>query len=155
MPLSQNSSTGWAVFFARWILGLLFFMAGWFKVFELGALQHAQKFFVEGYRQNWIPLWLLWTTGVSIPFAEFISGALLILGFRIKEALLTVGAILVIVTYGHLLKEPLFDITTHIFPRAVFLVILLALPRDSDAWSLDAILRRRRARTKSRNKSLE
>jgi hypothetical protein len=32
----------WAVFFVRWVLGLIFFMAGWWKTFELGPVGHAQ-----------------------------------------------------------------------------------------------------------------
>jgi uncharacterized membrane protein YphA (DoxX/SURF4 family) len=26
----------WAIFFVRWVLGLIFFMAGWWKTFDLG-----------------------------------------------------------------------------------------------------------------------
>jgi uncharacterized membrane protein YphA (DoxX/SURF4 family) len=29
----------WAIFFVRWVLGLIFLMAGWWKVFELGPLE--------------------------------------------------------------------------------------------------------------------
>ena len=53
------------------------------------------------------------------------------------------GGVLLLVTYGHLLKEPLYDITTHIFPRAVFLLVLFVLPRDADRWTLDYLLNRR------------
>ncbi len=70
-----NRSYCWAAFFARWILGLIFFMAGWFKVFEMGAVQHAQTLFVEGYQDSWIPEWMLWTTGSVIPFVELLAGA--------------------------------------------------------------------------------
>ena len=36
----------WGTLLARVILGLIFFMAGWWKVFVLGPLQHAEKFFL-------------------------------------------------------------------------------------------------------------
>jgi len=137
---TANTGNAKAILFARGILGLLFFMVGWYKVFDLGAMQHAEQLFVEGYRETWIPAWLLWGLGVVIPFIELASGALLLAGWRVREVLWAVGGLLLVVTYGHLLKEPFFDITTHIFPRAIFLLILLVLPRSSDRWSVDAWL---------------
>lgn len=134
----------WAAFVARWMLGLIFLMAGWYKVFEMGAVQHAQMLFVEGYRDSWIPVWLLWATGFVIPFIELLAGALLLVGWRVREVLVVLGGLLLLVTYGHLLKEPFFDITTHIFPRVAFLLILFVLPRDADRWTLDAFLLGRR-----------
>lgn len=135
----------WAVLFPRWVLGLIFFMAGWWKVFSLGALAHAERFFVSGYADSWIPTWLLWATGVTIPFVELLAGGLLLLGWRRREALVALGAVLVIVTYGHLLAEPLFDTTAHIFPRLVLLTFLLAAPGERDTFSLDVALARRRS----------
>ena len=35
----------WAILFARLVLGLIFFMAGVMKVFQLGPLNHARKYF--------------------------------------------------------------------------------------------------------------
>ena len=141
---AETQGYGWAAFVARWMLGLLFLMAGWAKVFEMGPVQHAQVLFVEGYQESWIPAWLLWATGVVIPFLELFAGALLLVGWRVREVLVVLGSLLLLVTYGHLLKEPFYDVTTHIFPRVVFLLILFVLPRDVDRWTLDAVLRRRR-----------
>ena len=138
--IEKNGYAG-AILFARGLLGLIFLMAGWFKVFELGAYTHAERFFVEGYRENWIPIWMLWATGFAIPYLELLAGAMLIVGFRVREALFVLGGILLLVTYGHLLKEPLYDITTHIFPRSVLLLLLLLLPRDADRWSVDGLWR--------------
>jgi len=55
----------WAIFFVRWVLGMIFLMAGWWKVFTLGAHEHAQRMFVDGFSATWIPEWLLWTSGTS------------------------------------------------------------------------------------------
>ncbi len=134
----------WAAFVARWMLGLIFLMAGWFKVFEMGAVQHAQMLFVDGYQDSWIPVWLLWAMGFVIPFVELLAGAFLLVGWRVREVLVVLGGLLLLVTYGHLLKEPFFDITTHIFPRVAFLLVLFVLPRDADRWTLDALLLRRK-----------
>jgi uncharacterized membrane protein YphA (DoxX/SURF4 family) len=127
----------WAALFARWFLGLMFLMSGVWKVFDLGVTEHARRFFVAGYGDSWIPESFLWALGVVIPFIELIAGALVCLGLRLREALIALGALLVVVTYGHLLAEPLFDATTHVFPRLVLLIFVLMVPRDRDVFSLD------------------
>ncbi len=127
----------WASFFGRWVVGLIFLMAGWFKVFNMGAVEHARRLFVEGYADTWIPAWLLWPLGVSIPFVELIGGALVCVGLRVRESLIAFGGILVIVTYGHLLKDPFHDISGHIFTRLALVVLVLMIPRERDHGSLD------------------
>jgi putative oxidoreductase len=133
----------WAVFFARWVLGLIFFMAGWWKTFDLGPLEHARRLFVEPYAATWIPAWMLWGLGAVIPPVELVAGALVCLGLRLRAAQIALGAILILVTYGHLLLEPLFDTTHHIFPRLVLLLVTLAVPREKDLLSVDGWLARR------------
>ena len=131
----------WALLFARLVLGLIFFMAGVWKVFELGPLEHARKYFLP-FSDTFLPVWSLWTVGVLIPFVELFAGGLLILGLRIREALLALGGVLVIVTFGHLLKEPLYEFHTHVIPRLALLLFILALPRDLDRFSIDYLLKR-------------
>src|SRR5712691_2337933 len=109
--MEQNRVNGrsWALLFARLVLGLIFFMAGFWKVFELTA------------------------------------GALVILGLRVREALIALGLVLAIVTFGHLLKEPLYEFHTHVIPRLALLLFVLMLPRDDDRFSLDHFLGRRKS----------
>jgi uncharacterized membrane protein YphA (DoxX/SURF4 family) len=133
----------WAIFFVRWVLGLIFLMAGWWKVFELGPLEHARQLFVMPYAASWIPIWLLWALGTTIPFVELLAGGLVCLGWRLREATIALGAILVVVAYGHLLRDALFDTTHHIFPRLALLTFVLVAPRDRDLLSCDSWLRRR------------
>lgn len=133
----------WAVFFSREILGFIFFMAGVFKVFQMGALTHARNFFVEPYADTFLPIWSLWLTGTLIPFVELIAGALLIVGFRIRDALVALGTVLVIVTFGHLIPEPLYAFNQHVIPRWMLLVVCFVL-RDDDLLSIDDFLKRRR-----------
>ena len=141
----KSDGLTWAVFFARVVLGLTFLMAGYWKVFDLTPAQHAQGFFVEGYAESWIPVWLLWTLGVSIPVVELVAGALVCVGFRRLESLVALGVVLVIVTYGHLLSEPLFSISGHILPRLVLLVFVLVVPRERDVITVDRLLARGRS----------
>ena len=94
----------WAILFARLVLGLIFFMAGVMKVFQLGPLNHARKYFLP-FADTFLPVWSLWAMGVVIPFVELIAGALVILGLRVREALVALGFVLAVVTFGHLLHE--------------------------------------------------
>ena len=135
---------GWARLFTRGIVGILFFMAGWWKCFELGPISHARAMFVEGYADSWIPALLLWALGLSIPIVELVAGGLTIVGFRTREALIALGIVLLLVTYGHALKEPLYSIQGHILPRGLFLVLTLILPAHEDWLTVDAWLERRR-----------
>jgi len=139
------SGTSWAIFFVRWVLGLIFLMAGTWKVFDLGPVGHAQRYFLP-FATTWIPLWLLWTLGVVIPFVELAAGALVCLGLWLRPALVALGGVLVIVSYGHLLQEPLYDTTHHIFPRLVLLTFVLVAPRAEDVLSLGALWARFRSR---------
>ena len=135
---------GWALLFARLVLGLIFFMAGVSKVFQLGPLEHARKYFLP-FSDTFLPIWSLWLVGVTIPIIELTAGGLLILGLRIRDALIALGCVLVIVTFGHLLREPLFNFSGHVIPRLALLLFLLWSPREDDRFSLDHLLRRQSA----------
>jgi len=139
-----RSDRAWAILFARLVLALIFFMAGAYKVFEQGPLEHARTWFLP-YRDTFLPVWSLWAVGTAIPFVELAAGALLLIGWRVRAALLALGAVLVIVTFGHLLKEPLYPFHEHVIPRLALLVFVLAMPRADDRYSVDHLLTRTRA----------
>ena len=140
IPERQRS---WALLFARLILGLIFFMAGVWKVFQLGPMEHARKYFLP-FSDTFLPVWSLWLVGVTIPFVELLGGALLLIGLRVREALIALGGVLVIVTFGHLLHEPLFNFSGHVIPRVALLLFLLWFPREADRWSLDHLWAQRK-----------
>lgn len=142
----NNLGRSWAVLFARLVLGLIFFMAGVWKVFQLGPLQHARKYFLP-FADTFLPVWSLWLTGVTVPIVELVAGALVILGLRTREALIALGFVLAIVTFGHLLREPLYEFHTHVIPRLALLLFILMLPRRDDRFSIDYLLTRRLNRT--------
>jgi uncharacterized membrane protein YphA (DoxX/SURF4 family) len=139
----------WALLFARLILGLIFFMAGVWKVFQLGPAEHARKYFLP-YTDTFLPVWSLWGVGIIVPFIELIAGALVILGLRTREALVSLGFVIAIVTFGHLLKEPLYEFHTHVIPRLALLLFILLLPREDDRFSVDYLFIRRRRNTPRR-----
>lgn len=139
---TTNFDRAWALLFARLVLGLIFFMAGVMKVFQLGPLNHARKYFLP-FADTFLPVWSLWAMGVVIPFVELIAGAMVILGLRVREALVALGFVLAVVTFGHLLHEPLYEFHTHVIPRLALLLFVLLLPRDADRFSLDYLIARR------------
>jgi uncharacterized membrane protein YphA (DoxX/SURF4 family) len=94
------------------------------------------------FADTFLPVWSLWFVGVTIPFIELIAGALVIIGLRTREALVALGFVLAIVTFGHLLKEPLYEFHTHVIPRLALLLFILMLPRRDDRFSIDYLLRR-------------
>lgn len=142
---SRSVDRGWAILFARLVLGLIFFMAGEWKVFQLGPLEHARKYFLP-FADTFLPVWSLWLVGTIIPFVELIAGTLVILGFRTREALISLGFVLAVVTFGHLLHEPLYEFHTHVIPRLALLLFILLLPREDDKFSVDYLLARRYSR---------
>lgn len=141
--MKSNDYRGWALFFAREVLGLIFFMAGVHKVFQLGPLNHARKYFLP-FADTFLPVWSLWATGTIIPFVELIAGGLLIVGLRIREALIALGLVLIIVTFGHLLQEPLYPFHEHVIPRLALLLFVFMLPAEDDRFSLDYLIAGRR-----------
>ena len=151
MTSTDRRDLAWAILFARLILGLIFFMAGEWKVFDLGPLEHARQLFVEPYADSFLPPWALWTAGTIVPFVELAAGGLLLLGLFTRPALLSLGGVLVLVTFGHLLKEPLYEFHTHVIPRTALLLFLLVIPRTADYWSVDAWWRRRQFRSAAIN----
>jgi len=142
--MARDLHRAWALLFARLILGLIFFMAGIWKVFQLGPLEHARKYFLP-FSDTFLPVWSLWFAGVTIPLVELIAGALVILGLRLRDALIALGFVLAIVTFGHLLREPLYNLTGHVIPRLALLLFVLWCPREHDRFSVDYLLARRKA----------
>jgi uncharacterized membrane protein YphA (DoxX/SURF4 family) len=138
----DDMSRSWALLFARLVLGLIFFMAGLWKTFQLGPLEHARKYFLP-YSDTFLPIWSLWAVGVVIPFVELLAGALLIIGLRTREASVSLGFVLAVVTFGHLLKEPLYEFHTHVIPRLVLVLFILVMPREDNRFSVDYLARRR------------
>lgn len=139
LQVNDIHARAWAILFARGVLGFIFFMAGAWKVFELGPAGHVGRYFLP-FQDTFLPTWSLWLVGTVIPFIELIGGSLVLLGWRTRLALIGLGMVLVIVTFGHLLHEPLYAFHEHVVPRLVLLLFLLAMPHEADRFSLDHFL---------------
>ena len=140
----DRRARAWAILFARLVLGFIFFMAGVYKVFTMTPAGHVRRWFLP-YQDTFLPVWSLWAVGFLIPFVELIAGGLLLIGFGVRTALVALGFVLVTVTFGHLLHEPLYALHEHVIPRLALLLFLLLMPGEDDRFSLDRFLRSRRA----------
>ena len=141
--MDNDAAKAWAILFARAVLGFIFFMAGCWKVFTLGPAGHVRRYFLP-FQDTFLPAWSLWTVGSIIPFIELAGGALVIIGLFTRPALVSLGIVLVIVTFGHLLKEPLYAFHEHVIPRLGLLLLVLLMPAEADRYSIDALVRRSR-----------
>ena len=147
-----DTDRAWAVFTARAILGIVFFIAGVYKVFMWGPLEHARLLFVEPYATTFLPTWALWATGATVPLLELVAGALVLVGLWTRPSLFVLGGILVLVTFGHLLVQPSTSINPYILPRSALLLVVLLLPRQADRFSWDSIRSARRAAAAARDR---
>jgi uncharacterized membrane protein YphA (DoxX/SURF4 family) len=135
----------WGVLLPRLVLGLVFFQGALWRVFVLGPAEHARRFFIEPYAESFLPEWSLWIVGAAVPFAELAGGTLVLLGLWRTPGLVLLGAVLVTVTFGHLVAEPIFAFNAHVMPRLFLVTLLLLVPAEWDRFSVDEWSKRRRA----------
>jgi len=137
-PARDATRRALAVLFARVVLGLIFFQAGVYKVFVQTPVGHAKQWFLP-FSDTFLPVWSLWAMGVTIPFVELAGGFCVLAGLWTTAGLAMLGAVLCVVTFGHLLHDPLYAFHEHVIPRLALTVLVLALPREWDRYSLDRL----------------
>ena len=139
--MTRQDDRAWGLLLARTLLGVVFVVAGLYKTFMWGPLEHARVLFVEPYANTWLPTWGLWASGTMIPILELVAGALVLVGLWTRPALYVLGGILVFVSFGHLVRQPGTSINPFILPRSALLLIVLLLPAAADRFSVDALRR--------------
>lgn len=127
-----------AVLTIRLLLGFIVFFQGFGKVFKLGLDAVYKNFFLNSYGDI-LPEFILLFTSYYTSLAELICGALIIIGFKRDFALYILASVLIIVTIGHGIKEPIFDLS-HIMYRAILVISLLVLPKKLDIFSIDSLI---------------
>ena len=142
--MSSASDRAWAIFTARAILGIVFFVAGIYKTFMWGPLGHARVLFVEPYTDTFLPVWALWTTGTTVPVIELLAGGLVLAGVWTRPALIALAGVLVLVSFGHLLVQDATSIIPFILTRSSLLLVVLLSPAAADRLSLASVVAGRR-----------
>jgi uncharacterized membrane protein YphA (DoxX/SURF4 family) len=141
MTASQNDTSTQrtaGMFFTRALLGIIFLMQGFGKVFTFTVPVVYEKFFKD-FETTFLPKWLIWATAYYTSYIELIGGLLLIIGLFRKQVLYLLALDLLIVSFGHGLLEPIWDLS-HVIPRTILLLSLFFLPREWDRWSVDRLI---------------
>jgi uncharacterized membrane protein YphA (DoxX/SURF4 family) len=133
----NRDSRAAGLLFLRTLLGIIFFMQGFGKVFTFTVPKVYQMFFKE-FENTFLPGWLIKGTAYYTSYVELIGGFLLIIGLYRKQVLCLLSLDLLVVSFGHGLREPIWDLQ-HVFPRAVLLAPLFLLPGEWDIWNADSV----------------
>ena len=128
----------YVLLFARVLLGLIFGMQGLGKVFSIGVSNIYNGGF-KSYEETFLPTFILKFAAYFTSYAEFVCGFLLILGLFRKQNYYILGTVLLIVSFGHGLQSPIWDLQ-HVMYRSILLIFLMMVPLKRDKFSLDHIL---------------
>jgi len=135
--MNLNRTIG--VLATRLILGFIFLMQGFGKVFTWGVEKvYDMQFFHEKYK-DLLPDYIIYATAYYTSYVELIGGLLLVLGLKKDYALYALASVLVIVTFGHGLADPIWDLS-HVIFRAILLISLLIFPKEWDRFSMDSYI---------------
>jgi uncharacterized membrane protein YphA (DoxX/SURF4 family) len=121
--------------FVRTLLGIIFFMQGYGKLFTIGIHGVYESFF-KVFEASFLPKWLIVSTAYYTSIVELVGGILLIAGLFRIYAMCLLAVDLLIVSFGHGLIEPIWDLS-HVIPRAILLTALFLLPSNWDTWNAD------------------
>ena len=139
--MNDKISRAAALLFARVLLGIIFMMQGYGKIFNY-TVPKVYNLFFKDLEKTFLPKWLIWGTAYYTSYIEMIGGFLLIIGLFRKYTLYLLGIDLLVVSFGHGLLEPIWDLQ-HVIPRAILLLIILLTPSQWDRWNMDSLLSRR------------
>jgi len=129
-----------ATLFVRLLLGFIVGMQGFGKVFNIGVSNIYNGGF-KSFEETFLPTFLLKFTAYFTSYAELICGVLLVLGLFRKQSYYILAIVLIIVTFGHGLQSPVWDLQ-HVMYRTILLVFLMLIPLEKDKISLDYFLKR-------------
>ena len=135
----MNLNRSIAVLTIRLMLGFIFLLQGYGKVFTWGVENvYNMNFFYPTYK-DLLPEYIIRATAYYTSYIELIAGTLLVLGLLRNYALYALASVLVIVTFGHGLAEPIWNLS-HVMYRTMLLVTILILPKEWDKFSIDNII---------------
>ena len=136
--MNDKTSRAAALLFARALLGIIFMMQGYGKIFTY-TVPKVYGMFFKDFEKTFLPKWLIWATAYYTSYVELICGFLLIIGLFRKYALYLLAIDLLVVSFGHGLLEPIWDLQ-HVMPRAILLLVILLVPGEWDRWNVDSRL---------------
>ena len=128
-----------AMLLVRVMLGVLFFMQGYDKIFRIGisittetaATPATDRIFGRN---------LFRAAVVVSSWIELVAGALLIVGFQRDVAMILLSADMLVAGIAFSLMKPMWDMQFY-FPRLIMLVFLMIIPPGWDIWNIDWLMR--------------
>jgi uncharacterized membrane protein YphA (DoxX/SURF4 family) len=135
--MSDQTSRAAGMLFTRVVLGIIFIMQGYGKIFTY-TVPKVYNMFFKDFEATFLPKWLIWSTAYFTSYIELSCGFLLIIGLFREYALYFLAVDLLIVSFGHGILEPIWDLQ-HVIYRAILLITLLLVPRQWDRWNADAL----------------
>jgi uncharacterized membrane protein YphA (DoxX/SURF4 family) len=135
--MSDQTSRAAGMLFTRVVLGIIFIMQGYGKIFTY-TVPKVYNMFFKDFEATFLPKWLIWSTAYFTSYIELSCGFLLIIGLFREYALYFLAVDLLIVSFGHGILEPIWDLQ-HVISRAILLITLLLVPRQWDRWNADAL----------------
>lgn len=127
------------VFFIRVLLGIIFFMQGLGKLTQWG-MENLYNSAFKPFEETFLPTFLIRFVAYYTTFVELIAGFLLIIGLGRKYAMIALASVLLIVSFGHGLQSPVWDLS-HVLFRVSLLLPLMLLPQEWDQWHVDRLLK--------------
>jgi uncharacterized membrane protein YphA (DoxX/SURF4 family) len=110
MNKDQTQMQSHGMFFIRALLGIIFFMQGYGKIFTIGV-GNVYSMFFKDFENTFLPKLLIVSTAYYTSYVEMIGGFLLIIGLFRKYAMYLLAIDLLIVSFGHGLMEPIWDLS--------------------------------------------
>lgn len=128
-----------ALLIIRLTIGFIFLMQGFGKVFSMGVENLYTSYFQPTFAEK-LPNFLTYATAYYASYIELLGGVLLVIGLKRDYALYFLGSVIVIVSFGHGLEKPIWDLSDVLF-RLIPMSALLLLPSEWDKYRLDTLLK--------------
>lgn len=128
--------------FIRLLLGIIFLMQGFGKVFSYGVENVYQQFFIS--YTEFLPQFLVQATAYFTSYVELVGGFLLLIGLFRNYVYYVFIILLLVVSFGHGMAQPIWDLQ-HVFFRVALLTVLLFMPQEKDKWAIDHLIKKNKA----------
>ena len=127
-----------APLFTRVLLGILFFMQGYDKIFNVKIVNVIETI-RPAYHKMKLPNFIIVFTAYFTSYIEFIFGLFLMVGLLKYFSLYLLGVDLIIVTFGMSVINSVWNMEL-VFPRFLLLLFLLIYPAEYDVITLQNLL---------------
>lgn len=127
-----------APFLTRVLLGILFFIQGYDKIFNI-KISNVIETIRPSYHKLKLPDFMIVLSAYFTSYIEFICGLFLMVGLMKYFSLYLLGVDLIIVSFGMSVINSVWNMEL-VFPRFLLLLFLLIYPAEYDVVTLQHLL---------------